>query len=215
MLLTLPALSLTTILFYSHIESMGLKGLYGIFTLLFFTQWIAYIRNKLNSQTKLTSERVSFALQIIAAAYVLSGISKLQQSGLGWITEGAHYFPIQVYHDYLSAFTNSGSTIEIIAGNRISEWLLNNTLLVMIFLLASLLTELGAIVLLTGKKNAFYYSILLVLMHTGIAVLMKIILPAVIIPMMILCINPLYHLVYFANNRFTRKAISKKSPLQA
>ncbi len=206
MLWTLPILCVVCVLVFSYAESLGMKGEYGLFSLFFLAQFIAYLRHHLNSTTDLKTERIQFPLQILAAAYTLSAISKLQTSGLGWVNDNAESFGLLVFREYLSAFSTTGDIQYAISGGNISSYLLEHLWMIKIILGLSVLLEGCSFILITGKRNASRYAILLIAMHIGIYLTMNLVLYTIVVSMVALTINPIYRLVTaakFIKGKFT------------
>jgi len=86
MLLSTSLLFVTALLVLSVDECNGNPAENGITTLLFFVQLLAYVLYAFNPQSALHKKRMQFSLQIVAAVYVLSGLSKLMVGGVAWFT---------------------------------------------------------------------------------------------------------------------------------
>lgn len=203
MIAVLSALTIFSFLIFSFAESVGVKSEYGLFVLLFLSQLVAYIRNKRNPATNLQKERIQFPLQFLAAAYTLAAISKLHTSGFGWFTENAESFGLLIYKEYSSVYYSTGDISALHNGISIASWVLQHPVITKCLLLFSLLTELFAIILITGKRNAFFYSLLLLGMHLGIYFTMNLVVLPFVVLLVVLAINPGY-LIYIA--------ISKNKP---
>lgn len=192
MIATLSVLTLLTFFIFSFAESVGIKSEYGLFVITFFAQLVAYVRNKHNPATNLYTERIQFPLQFLAGAYTLAAISKLQTSGLAWFTENAQAFGLLVYKEYSSIYYSTGDITALNNGTDIASWVLLHPGITNLVLLSGLLIELFAFVLITGKRNAFFYSLLLLTMHIGIYFTMHLVVLPFVILLMVLAINPCY-----------------------
>src|ERR1043165_6650696 len=146
MLVCLPLLAVVSFYLFSYLEAVGLKGEYGLFSLTFLSQFIAYVRHKRNPATDLATERVHFPLQLIAAAYVLSAISKLWVSGLGWFNENAVNFAVQIYREYSSSYASSGQIAFEGLARDYSSFILQNVWLIKLLLGFCVLIEACAFI---------------------------------------------------------------------
>lgn len=158
----------------------------------FFVQFIAYYRNNAN----LKSERIQFPIQIIAAGYTLAGISKLYESGLGWVAQ-APQASIQMLKNYCYAYYDTGDNLYLDKGMQLTTYALEHANTIKTLFAVSLFLELFACLALINKKSAFIYGLLLTSMHIGIFYFMHIIIIPVFIPMLTFMVNP-WGLVYWS-----------------
>lgn len=168
-------------------ESNGILNRCGLYTLTFLAQSIAYFRNN----DSLKAERIQFPVQIIAAGYFLSSISKLHQSGLYWVTD-APYASIQMVKSYCYNYFDSGNVEALHKGMAQSNFALQHQLLVKILFGCSLLFESFAWLAVRNKASAFVIGLLLTAMHIGILYFMNILIVAIFYPMLIFMVNPVY-----------------------
>ena len=151
--------------------------------------WIAHFRKDID----VAKIRLQFTLQVIAAFYLLAGISKLQASGWEWIFSGK-YFALQVMKNHSFTYFDTGDASAMVkAAGQTSFFLKHNTFL--IFLLgSSLMLELFAFTALLGKKWQITIGFFLLLMHIGIYWVMGILIGGIAFNMVIFFLNPLYYL---------------------
>lgn len=199
MTVTTFLLFLLSLLLFTLEESNGILMRCGLYTMVFFAQFIAYWRKS----PQLKTERVQMAIQIVAAGYVLAGISKLRESGLGW-ADNAPQASIQMVKSYCGYYVDSGELQQLQTGLQLSIFALKHALVVKILFGASLLLELFAWVSLKNKKYAFIYGLLLLSMHLGIIYFMHILIVAVFYPMLVLMVNPLF-LLYASGSAIFKK----------
>ena len=192
MLITTFTLSAISILIFSYEEAIGFKGENGLISLSFFAQFFAYLFFQLKLNNNLSFNRVQFPVQVVAAGYVLSGISKLYNSGVDWFTSDAQNFSVILLRQMHSNYATTGNIEDYFKGWQMAGWVINNILLIKILLALSLMLELFTFIVLKNKKIAFYYALMLICMHIGIYFAMDIILPTIIAPMVIFFINPLF-----------------------
>ncbi len=186
---TLFLLSLTLL---SLEESNGYKGENGLVTLLLLVQFLAYLFHAIRKQDNLAHNRVQYSIQIIAAVYILSGISKMYYSGISWFMEDAPGFILEVQRVCNLEFAATGFAGFREKGNTISEFLTNNPVILHGILFFTVVIELGSFIMLFGKKYAFGYAFLFLGMHIGIYLVMDIFFPTIMIPMLIFAVNPVY-----------------------
>jgi hypothetical protein len=176
-------------------EANGNPAENGLLSLVFFAQFLAYLFKKIKPDSNLVRNRMQFSAQIFAAAYVLSAISKLWNSGIGWFTTDAPKFALEVLRVFNSRYITYGDIAYRDRGYALAGFLIQHLLFTKVILALALLIELFAFVLMINKKLAFYYAFLLLALHLGIYLSLGIFFPTVMLPMMIFFINPLYWLV--------------------
>ena len=199
---TIFLMFLLSLVLFTLEESGGILNRNYLYTAVFFAQFIAYYRNT----ERLNEERIQFAVQIIAGGYVLAGISKLQQSGIGWITS-APLVSIQIIKGYCFTYFNTGNIKDFEPGLRHANFILSHRYLAEGLFAGSLTLELFAWIAVINKRSAFIYGLLLLAMHIGISYFMNILIISIVYPMLIFMINPLY-LIY----GFVRRHIEIKKP---
>ena len=187
-------------------ESNGNPAENGIISLIFFAQFSSYLLYRINPHTRLERNRIQFSIQIIAAAYVLSGISKLWIGGINWFMADAPKFALEVMRVYYTKYTATGVVQYRERGVAVSDFVSSHLTFMRCILLTTLFIELGACVMLFGKKYAFVYAFLLLAMHWSIYLMMDITFPTIMLPMMVVAINPVYLLIIFLQK--TRNAVN-------
>lgn len=178
---------LLSLVLFSLEESSGILNRRGLFTAIFLAQCIAYFRNT----SQLKEERIQFPVQIIAAGYVLAGISKVRESGLLWFTR-APMVSIQIIKGYSYAYFNTGDIRQFNKGMKHANFILQHAFLAKALLGTSLILELFAWVGVRNKQTTFIFGLMLAAMHLGIWYFMNILIAAVVYPMLIFMVNPLY-----------------------
>lgn len=182
-------LALCSFIVFSYYESFGMRGEYGLFVLLFLVQAVAYYRQKDSSSYK---EHFQFSLQIIAAAYILAGISKIVESGVVWFNEEAINFVLQSYHATYEKYSTYGVLAEHQRAEYIFNWMVENLYFTKFLLFLSIALEIFSFVLVLGKKRAMYYGVLLIGFHIGIFIAFRLVLFTIVISMIVLVFNPVY-----------------------
>jgi hypothetical protein len=179
-------------------DSNGVLNRTSLYTMIFLVQWIAYMKNG----PRLPSERIQYAVQIIAAGYVLAAISKLSASGLGWISSSP-MASLQVLKGFAYSYFDSGNPGDMSAGINRANFILVHPAVTRMLFAFSLFAELFAWIAIKNKFNAFMYGILLTFMHLGIFYLMNILITAIFYPMLIFMVNPGY-LLYCAYIKYAK-----------
>lgn len=191
MLLSLGTIAVISVFVFTVSDSMGFYDRYDMLSCIFIAQFIAYL---FFSKNNLSQRRVQFSVQVVAAAYTTSGISKLLTSGFNWALKSEH-FALQVRKGYTYAFADYGRLSALQMAERLSQVFIAHPFLVECVLLFSLLLELFAIVMIFDKRITIVWGTLLLLMHLGILLFMNVFLFAVVPAAIIVLVNPVY-LVY-------------------
>lgn len=204
MLVALGMLTTLSLLVFSYTESLGIKGEYGLFTVIFGAQFVAYLAHYIKPEFNIKYTRVQYSLQLLAAAYVLSGFAKLSYGGLSWVSDNAPNFTALIYREYYSAYTTTGNMDYMQKGALYAGWLLEHLWVIKLLLSLSIILEICAVTLITGKRNAFIYGCLLLLLHLGIYITMNIVLLTIVVTLIAFTLNPLYYVVQFVQKAGTK-----------
>lgn len=191
MIVSTLSLFMISVLIFSIGESNGMWGRNGLLSLIFLAQFIAYIFHYNGIGLSLSRNRVQFSLQAIAAVYTLAAISKINTSGINWLTDSPN-LALQVLKSFNYEYITTGDVSYKVAGVSQANWIIQHPLLTKILLGGSLISEAFSFLILINKKWAFVYGLLLLSMHIGIKVFMDIFFPTISLPMVAFCINPLY-----------------------
>ncbi len=209
MTLNLFFLSTISIVILSLEESNGMSVENGVLSLLFFTQFLAYLINVFNADSSLNKNRIQYPLQIIAAVYVLAGISKVWASGSNWFWDDAPKFTLEIQRVFFAKFATNGEHYYQQMGICTTDFFLKNIFMLKGMLFFALLFELFAFIMLFNRKLSFIYGFVLLAMHLGIYLIMNITFPTIMVPMLVITINPLYWVVlllrYNTQNRYLLK----------
>lgn len=203
MLWTTLSMFIISMLVFTIEESNGILERRGLLTFIFVAQFVAYLMSVFNEKSNVKQNRVQFSVQVVAAGYVLAGLSKLFQSGLGWVTDGPKIV-LQILKSHYYTYVDLGNEKWLIKGNQIVDFINNNTELLIVLLFFSLLIELLAFLAIFSKKHTIIYGFLLLSMHVGIYVVLEIAIVSIIFPMLIFMINPLY-IGWLISESFFRK----------
>ncbi len=141
------------------------------------------IRHGLGEKGLVSPERdrgaIYAAQQAIAAVYVVSGLTKVKESGFfGWIQKAVNY-PIQLRKTNLSSYYstlqdpgNGGSSLSGWASGA-EAFFANHTALGQLLLSGGLILEVFAFVLLIGRRSALAVGCLIIFFHTTVSLFMK------------------------------------------
>jgi hypothetical protein len=173
---------------FSYEQSVGIYNRTATFTALFMVQALAYIF----TQDK-AANRLRFSVQIIAATYTLSGLSKLTESGWRWVTD-APYLLLQMKKGAYQHYYAAGDAGFLVEKQAYVDFFTRYPGLLVFLLGTVLLAELSAVLMLTGKRMALIYGVILTGMHIGIYLFMDILIRPIAYPMCIILLNPLYRL---------------------
>ncbi len=203
MVVVTSLMCLMSLVVFTLEESSGILNRNTLYTLIFLVQAVAYFRNSPSHKT----ERIQFPIQMIAAGYMLAGISKLTESGLGWITD-APLASIQIIKNYGFSYFDTGDISFLNEGLSKVDVLLAHPFFAKLLFAFTLFLELFAWLAVKNKLRSFIYGLLLTSMHIGILYFMNIFIEGIFYPMFIFMVNPFY-LLYFLS-----KGLYKKSGLQ-
>lgn len=192
---------LISLLTFSVEESNGVLERRGLLTFIFFAQFLAYSFSRRKTSKHLAQNRVQFSIQIIAVGYTLSAFSKLYNSGIYWVIDGKN-MALQILKSFHYQYIDLGNAEYLREANIMVGAFGKNENLIYIALACTLIIEAFALISILNKKTAFVYGTLLLLMHAGIAHVMAINITAIVYPMIIFMLNPIYLAVKFLLSAF-------------
>ena len=196
MLFTLFFQFALSLIIISRHESGGMFFHTTVYTVVFAVQWLAYVQHRINPLFNFEKYRVHYGVQIVAALYMLAGISKLMASGINWVNSG-ELFSLQVIKNYSFIYFAQGNKAVLNEGMQLANNLLQQRNFIRVLLSASLLLELGCFAALISQRVRRVYALGLLAMHAGIKIIMAIPFGVVAPVMVIFFINPLYYVVRF------------------
>lgn len=182
---------LFSLIFFTIEESNGILERRGLLTFVFFAQFLAYFIHRIKKESNLNKNRMQFSVQVIVAGYTLAALSKLVNSGLSWVVDGKR-ITLQILKSHYYEYFSQGDLNYLTKGYELVSQLQNLSWLIIVVLTFSLILELFSSVALISKRATLAYGILLLLMHIGIYWVMEIAITAILFPMLIFMINPLY-----------------------
>lgn len=194
--------SISTLLFTIE-ESNGILNRNSLLSFVFFAQFLAYLLHKYDPKSAIKKNRIQFSVQVIAAGYTLSALSKLVTSGLFWVHDGK-LISLQILKSYYSLFVNNGDLKILDKGIQMVNVIENHPLFVYFLLGGSLVLELFALISIRSKKHTLIYGLLLLFMHVGIYIVMDIAIVSILIPMVLFMVNPFYIIWIILSNLFKK-----------
>lgn len=221
----LPFLSLSAMLFplvaaATLINSQGaVSHHYQLLALVLTGQWAyslyfllrgrAPLRERLGVSNWLQSRLVAIALQIVAANYLLTGITKLLKTNGAWIWQ-SQYMPVQFEKIGLQKYYSSLVWDSPSLGSELSQLCLEHPWLCFVLYAPGLLLELLTPLILLGRGWSFFTGVCVVLMHRLIAITMSLQFTQHEWVVAIFAINPPYWI-----GRFVFKAPERKPDLES
>jgi hypothetical protein len=196
---------ISTLLFTME-ESNGILNRNSLYTFVFFAQFLAYLLHQYDNQSDIKKNRIQFSVQVIAAGYTLSALSKLYRSGIFWVHDGKRIV-LQILKSFYTMYVTDGDTTWISNAESRVRFIENNYLIVSALLACSLILELFALLAIKSKKQALIYGLLLTCMHLGIFIVMDIAIVSILIPMLLFMVNPFYIIWVFVKNSYQKSAI--------
>jgi hypothetical protein len=191
MVLSTFFLFIMSVLVFTIEESNGIFQRNGLFSFVFFAQFLAYFFNLKNINLNIEKNRVQFSVQVIAVGYTLSAFSKLNVSGLNWVLD-SRKMPLQIMKSFSNSYVDECNFYYIQKAHEVINNFNNNIYIIYFLLGFSLALEFFALISILSKKHAYVFGLLLLLMHIGIFIYMNITIVGIIYPMLIFMINPFY-----------------------
>jgi len=196
---------LISLLVFSIEESNGILERRGLLTFIFLAQFVAYFLHNKKNHFNLKKYRIQFSVQVIAAGYVLAGLSKLIHSGWNWVLDGER-ITLQILKSHYYTYIDLGNESWLAKGYELVKFIEAHPYLLTFLLASSLLLELGAFLAIYSRRHAIMYGLLLLFMHIGIYWVMEIAIVSILFPMLIFMINPLY-LIWIIFNHLLKKIL--------
>ena len=185
-IIALSYIVLCSLILLSLERSNGILDRQELWSMIFIAQLAATLRYHF-SENYFTSNNISLAnicmfysIQMVAAAYTVAGITKLQESGIHFITDAPNLI-FQLKRMEYQVEIDFGWNFFSEYYYYVEHYLLRNKWLTAIAFSIALAIELLAIISCLGKKYAYWYGWLLILLHIGIAMTTLIFIPIYVI----------------------------------
>lgn len=174
MLPSLASLSLISVIAFSLLSSKGIGYSNNFSSGIFIAQFLAYVVHFFTpNKAYLRHTRIQFPVQIIAASYVLSALSKLSTSDIYWFFnhEG---FALQVKKSLLMTYINTGQEQTLLKADLLFNFLMNYPIITHTALFFALALEFFTFIVLLKPNFKVVYGWLLIALHLGIYLFMDI-----------------------------------------
>jgi hypothetical protein len=193
MIITTLSLALISVVVFSIERSNGIFHRKELLSVVFIVQSVAYVRyylgsKNLKSQTTATNLAMKYSVQAIAAGYMIAGITKLQNSGIGWITESPNMV-VQIIKSFSQKSIDTQFAFLFDYGKYMSDMLIQYPNFIKVAFTAALLIELFAFIAMLGKRSARTYGFVLLTLHIAMLAMMGIVLAAFVGLLFIYLIN--------------------------
>lgn len=186
MIATLGLLSVVSVIVFTIERAQGVQSRSELLSMILIAQFVAYLVKRKEAGAYNTA--IFFNVQMVAAAYVLSGITKLTTSGVDWIVN-AQNAVLQI----TKIFGQLQIELGFNAGIGYSQWLtgvlLNHPHLTQFLFAMALAIELFAFVCLFSKTWARRYGLLLLALHLGMLFTVGIAIPVFVVMLLVYPVN--------------------------
>ena len=189
MLVSIFILFLLSCVIISYHESNGIFARATVFSVIWFAQFLTYAQKNRDPQFDIAHWRIQYSVQAIAAVYTLAGIAKISAAGWQWVLAGPS-FSLQILKNHSFLYADTGNIAFIHDAENIAAQLIKHQGLLTAMLSFSLIAETFCFVATLNKRVCIFWGIALLLMHIGIAVILRIGISAIAFPMVIFFINP-------------------------
>lgn len=185
MIPVLLSISIISMAILSVERSHGVSSRDELCSLVFIAQAIAYIRYALANQefravNKVYSIAIFYTIQVIAAAYTISAISKLQAAGIHWVTQSPNIV-LALYKLKGQIAIEFGWPRAIAHIDSVINFITAHPLVTRILFSGAICIELFSFTAMLSRKHARCYGWLLIMLHIGIATVTIIFIPTFII----------------------------------
>ncbi|MCW5906471.1 MAG: hypothetical protein KIS94_01310 [Chitinophagales bacterium] len=188
MLAALLLLSLISLAVFTLERSNSVKSRSELLSLILLVQLAAYAKERFFTKaTTAHNTAMFYSIQMIAAAYVMSAISKLLTSGFDWIWQSQN-FVVQITK--ISEQILIELQLDISSHTQwITGLLLAHPHVTHLFFAAALTVELFAFVACFSKTAAKRYGWALLALHLGMLLLIGIVIPVFVLLVLVYLLN--------------------------
>lgn len=156
---------------------------------------------------------IRVTMQVLAANYVLCGITKLLNSNFQWIWR-SRYMPLQIDKIESQHYYNRLEQPDMGFGGKVADWVTEHPWLCIFFYGPGLLFELLAFLMLFGRAWAFWIGVLTLLMHRLILLTMNLNFEQHEIMVLLFMMNVPFWIVFFARKGMLKAGMLKAEPMQ-
>lgn len=194
MVFTTFCIALISVAVFSIERSNGIYHRKELLSAVFIAQFIgyltAYIYRKKKHEKEIDAKNLAIRLsiQMVAAGYIIAGLTKVQTAGWEWISES----PNAVVH-VLKSFSQKSIDTQFGFLLEYGRFMVTNFIaypnLIRAVFVTALLIELCAFIAMFGRRNARIYGCILLTMHLGMLSMMGVFLVAFVGLILIYLIN--------------------------
>jgi hypothetical protein len=179
-LVSLIYMTICSLIFLSLERSNGIYDRQELWTMIFGAQLYGIIRYKWKKdffKTHSISEHdiaIFYSIQMIAVAYTIAGITKLQTSGIYWVIDSPN---VVLQLKKITEQINIEFGFKQLQQYSLLIQKTLSPLVIQILFFISLLIEVFAFLMCYSRKFSYYYGWLLFMLHMGIFMMMFVIIP--------------------------------------
>jgi hypothetical protein len=193
MLIVTFLMSLLAVLVFSIEASNGLHGRKEGVSMLLIVQFLAYLRYSIadkNFKEATTAHDIAmfYCVQIVAVIFVLAAISKLEVSGIAWVTDSPT-IAVRLLRALCMRTIDTGYPVFEQYGRFMVQRIIANPLIVQIGFGMVLVAELFSFCAIFSRRWAWRYGILLVLINIGFIILLGIVISFYFLPILAFLVN--------------------------
>jgi hypothetical protein len=187
MLPALIGIALISVSVLSVERSHGVYSRDELWSMLFIAQAIAYARytwakNEFKQTTTPFNVAMFYSIQMIAAAYVMTGLTKVLTSGFDWVAHSPN-IALQVNKIFQQLEIEFGWVSDNFYHRMVLSIIHDYPNFIRLLFVGAVAIELGAFLALFSRSAAKKYGYVLLLLHLGILMMV-----AIVIPVYIFCI---------------------------
>lgn len=186
MAIALGIISAISVLVFTIERANGVQSRSELLSMIFIAQWVAYLVKRKEADVHNTA--IFFSVQMVAAAYTMSGITKLMTSGLDWIVN-----PTNAVLQITKIFGQLNIELGFKAGIAYSKFttglLLHYPYLAQFLFAAALGIEVFAFTCVFSKPWARRYGLLLLALHIGMLFTVGIAIPVFVLMLLVYPLN--------------------------
>lgn len=186
MVVALGLISAVSVAVFTIERANGVQSRSELLSMIFIAQWVAYLVKRKEADAHNTA--IFFSVQMVAAAYTMSGITKLMTSGLDWIIN-----PTNAVLQITKIFGQLNIELGFKAGIAYSKFttglLLHYPYLAQFLFAAALGIEVFAFTCIFSKQWARTYGLLLLALHIGMLFTVGIAIPVFVLMLLVYPLN--------------------------
>jgi hypothetical protein len=188
MLIVTFLISMLGMLVFSLEASNGLSGRKEAVSMLFIVQFLAYLRYSLGNKefkeaTTPKDIAMFYSVQVVATAFVLAGITKLQESGIAWVRDAPN-IAVRIVRSFSMRTIDTGYLFLSNYGRYMAQGILAHPAIIQAGFAIVLIAELFSFCAVFSRRWAWRCGLVLVFINLGFLVLLGIIIPFYFVPIL-------------------------------